>query len=245
MPSLLITPPVPSRGRAATRTASVIITGDDVYEDLFTASCELQDLLVAAGFVARVRFGSASLADASNDDLVVLYTAGGKMRNEEQSALAAAVAAGTGLLALHSTVLPRGGALDRLTGVVFGSHGPYPHESRFTVRVDRSHPIFADAGQEATAAPGSAPFSSESDGFTIEHEHYRVATADGVRVAAWREAPYGREPIVTTRIDGAGRVCWVQLGHDRRVWGEPSVRQLITAAAHWLARRPNSSGSEE
>lgn len=204
------------------RRASVVIGGDDVYEDLFTASCELQELCTEAGFVARVRFGAACLRETDGDDLVVLYTAGGLFDGDEQSALSAAIASGTGLLSIHSTALPRHGALDELTGVVFDSHGPEPHADRFTVHIDPEHPLFA-----GTSVPRC---------FDIDHEHYRTSVAAGTRVAAWRDIPYGREPLVLTRNEGDGRVCWVQFGHDMRVWGEPAVRAIVLAAVRWSAR---------
>jgi type 1 glutamine amidotransferase len=72
------------------------------------------------------------------------------------------------------------------------------------------------------------------DEFELTHEHYRVELADDLDVVAWRDAPYGTEPLVAVQRYGEGRVCFVQFGHDLRVWDEPAVRGIVTNAAVWL-----------
>jgi type 1 glutamine amidotransferase len=226
---------------APTRTwprALVLINGDDVYEDLFTASTQLQQILVGAGFAAQVVVGTDRLTMAAKADLVVLYTALGLFPQRRQKALADAVAAGTGLIAVHSTSVypcsPDGGvaeshqAIAELIGCRFLSHGPDPHESRFTVGVSRTHPVVGELAA-----------------FDITHEHYQLELTPPGEVIAWREpvtgGAVGAEPVCYVRSFGAGRVCYVQLGHDMRVWGEPAVRELIARAADW-ARRPLRPG---
>ena len=69
----------------------------------------------------------------------------------------------------------------------------------------------------------------------------RLAPAE---VVAWRDQAVGAaaaEPVCYVRSVGAGRVCYLQLGHDMRVWDEHAVRELITRAARW-ARRPLGPG---
>ncbi|MFF1877241.1 ThuA domain-containing protein [Leifsonia sp. NPDC058230] len=207
-------------------TAQVVIAGDDVYEDLFTASVELQDLLASAGFVTRVRMGTGLFAHPLSDDLIVLYRAAGTFTPAEQRGLADAVAAGAGLLAIHSTaVFDADADLLALVGARYVDHGPQPHESRFRVDL-AAHPVTAGL-----------------DPFELTHEHYRTEPADGVEVVAWREAPYGAEPLVVAHEYGAGRVCFVQFGHDLRVWDEPGVRATVMNAAAWLtaASKPNEN----
>jgi type 1 glutamine amidotransferase len=217
------------RVRARATTAQVVIAGDDVYEDLFTASVELQDLLATDGFLTRVRMGTALFAQPVDDDLIVLYRASGRFTDEERDGLAEAVAGGAGLLAIHSTaVFDDDPELLRLFGARYTEHGPQPHESRFRVQPAEGHPETA----------GLTPFD-------LTHEHYRLELADGVDVLAWREAPYGREPLVTAHRYGAGRVCFVQFGHDLRVWDEPRVRDIITTAAAWLTTTANRSETED
>jgi type 1 glutamine amidotransferase len=214
-------------------SALIIINGDDVYEDLFTAGLKLADILVAAGLATRTAMGTACLDQYRLDpqgvpDLVVLYTALGCFPPSRQAALASAVRSGAGLLAVHAAnVFPGSGAAPgpddqtayQLIGSRYASHGPAPHESRFLVETDLEHPV------TRRLAP-----------FEITHEHYRVETADDVRVVAWRHTPARREPIAYVRRDGRGRVCYLQLGHDMRAWDDPPVREFVTRAARWARR---------
>jgi uncharacterized protein len=209
-------------------SALVVLNGDDVYEDLFTAGQKLAAMLTAVGFTTTTAMGTGRLDRRATADLVVLYTALGSFPPERQSALADAVRSGTGLLALHaSNVFPgsaAGPAPDhetayRLIGSRYVSHGPPPHESRFQVHTDRRHPV----------TRSTAPFR-------ITHEHYRIETAGDVRVIAWRRTPDGHEPIGYVRRDGRGRVCYLQLGHDMRTWDDPPVRDMVTRAACWARR---------
>jgi uncharacterized protein len=205
--------------------ALAVIGGDDVYEDLFTASRALAGLAVGAGLATRISMGTGRLAQVAADtDLVLLYTAMGSFPEPAQAALAAAVRAGTGLIAVHSAnVFPaRDGALDpayrqayALIGSRYASHGPPPHESRFTVRTDQGHPLTRGLGD-----------------FGITHEHYHLELTADVRVVAWR----GTEAVAHVREEGRGRVAYVQLGHDMRVWDDPTARALMTRCIGWVTR---------
>lgn len=209
-------------------TALAMISGDDVYEDLFTAASALRSALTEEGFATRTALGTARLDGAADADVVVLYTALGRFTAEQREGLARAVHGGCGLVAVHSTTVlasppDQPDESDRLLAELIGSrylsHGPLPHESRFEVRLDAQHELTA----------GIAPFE-------VTHEHYRLATAADVRVVAWRETDTGTEPLVHVRQYGDGRVCYIQLGHDMRIWGEPAMRQLVRRAARWACR---------
>jgi hypothetical protein len=211
-------------------TALVVVTGDDVYEDLFTAVDQLRDLLTAEGFVTRTAIGTDRLADAGADDLIVLYTAAGRFTVAQRQGLARAVETGAGLLAVHSTAVltsPPDQELFELIGSRYVSHGPPPHESRLRVRLDPDHEL----------TRGIEPFE-------LTHEHYRLVTAPDVRVLAWRTTADGPEPLVHVRAHGRGRVCYLQFGHDRRAWGEPAVRQLFRRAARWAGRPGPDRGDD-
>jgi uncharacterized protein len=219
-----------ARGRPS---ALVVIDGDDVYEDLFTASLKLAEILTAAGFVARATMGTARLPEGGDSDppaadLFVLYTAAGNFPPDRQEALADAVRSGSGLLAVHSANVFPGSAAGvaashrtacQLIGSRYLSHGPEPHHSRFRVGTDRRHPVTEHAMP-----------------FRISHEHYQIETATDARVVAWRDTPDGgRQPVAYVRHEGRGRVCYLQLGHDMRCWDEPPVRELVTHAGRWAA----------
>jgi type 1 glutamine amidotransferase len=175
--------------------------------------------------------GTDRLAQAAADTgLVLLYTAMGSFSEPAQAALAAAVRAGTGLIAVHSANVfpaPDGapGTLDpafrqayALIGSRYASHGPPPHESRFTVQTDQGHPLTRGLSD-----------------FEITHEHYHLELTADVRVVARR----GTEAVVHVRQEGRGRVAYVQLGHDMRVWDDPKARALMTRCIGWVLDSQN------
>lgn len=211
--------------RFRSRSALVVITGDDVYEDLFTASRSLQDILAGQGFATRAAMGTAALASQPAAGLIVLYTAMGAFPPPDQLALAEAVRSGTGLIAVHAAnVFPTAGGrpadsfgqIFSLIGSRYAAHGPPPHESRFRVQTD----------PRSDVTRGIPPFE-------ITHEHYHIEVAADAEVIAWRHTPAGREPVAYLRREGAGRVGYLQLGHDMRAWDEPPVRELIRRCARW------------
>lgn len=89
-----------------TPQAVILVGGDDVYEDLFGASFALADIAAEAGFIASRRMGLGSVAwfadRGSMPDVLALYTAMGEASQRQQQALADAVAAGMGLVAVHT-----------------------------------------------------------------------------------------------------------------------------------------------
>lgn len=211
----------------STARAVVAIAGDDVYEDLFGVGAELQQLLAATGIAGALRMGMGWLDGADVPDLIVLYAAMGGYSAARVARLVSLVETGTGLIVVHSSAVfptadghpvPPHDALFELFGVRYESHGPQPHSSRFEVRLDE-HPV------TARVVP-----------FTIEHEHYRLEITPSTRVVAYRETAVGREPIVTVRDEGDGRICFLQLGHDMRSMREPAVRRLIENAAAWASK---------
>jgi len=211
-----------------TKRAVVVLGGDDVYEDLTGVADAVAQLLAEAGFATRSRMGTAALLHLADAELVVLDTAVPELTLERVEALAEAVRAGTGLLVMHaSAVAPEGDAGRRLAALVgarFASHGPRPHESRFTVETDPAHPITDGIGT-----------------FDLDHEHYLLETSADATPIAWRRTDDGREPLALVRTEGAGRVCYLQLGHDTRPIAEPPVRQLLIRAAVWRTR-PGKEG---
>jgi uncharacterized protein len=219
-------------------SAEIVINGDDVYEDLLGTAATLQELASSVGFATTKGIGMWRFLDARAKpapDVYVLYTATGAFSEDEQRGLVSRVRAGTGLLALHASnvfATAKSGQGDDhklvydLIGSRFSSHGLPPHESRFWVKFDRAHAI----------THGLADFE-------VTHEHYVIELADpAVEVLAVRQAAEGPEPLLYVRHDGKGRVCYLQLGHDMRVWDEPRVRTLLGRTLWWCAgeRHPHA-----
>jgi type 1 glutamine amidotransferase len=43
-------------------------------------------------------------------------------------------------------------------------------------------------------------------------------------------------PVLYTRQVGEGRVVYLAMGHDLRVWGEPNFQTLVKQALRWVAK---------
>lgn len=204
-----------------TLTAELVLGGDDVYEDLVGVGDALAQLLAGLGIAARRRMGTAAFAMDPAPALFVLDTAVPELTVERVDALTAAVRGGAGLLVVHASAVvptgPVGDAMAALIGACFASHGPQPHESRFAVEGDPAHPITA-----------GLPV------FEVDHEHYALEVATDATPIAWRITADGRESVVVVRTEGAGRVAYLQLGHDTRPFGEPAVHDLVARIIGWL-----------
>lgn len=216
-----------------TRNALVVVNGDDIHHDLLTASQVFQQLGIEAGLVTRRAMGMNRFVEprpeTADADVYLLYSAGGQFPTAQQEALAASVAAGTGLVGVHGANIlgwegdridPADRPMFELLGNRYLSHGPGHHEGRHTIEIVAEHPI-----------------TDGLDDFDLFDEYYEFELADdGVHVLAQRHRADGAViPVLYTRTVGAGRVVYLALGHDMRSWGEPSVRTLVRRAIAWAA----------
>ncbi|MFD4958853.1 ThuA domain-containing protein [Microbacterium sp. NPDC058389] len=215
--------------------ALVLINGDDIHHDLITASLVFQQLGVEAGFATRRGIGLNRFIDArpetADADVYLLYTAGGSFPAAQQQALADAVGAGKGVVALHGANImgmAADGGLDAewaalyvALGNRYLSHGPGHHEGRHRVDIVAEHPV--TAGVES---------------FELFDEYYEFELADDdVTVLATRTRADGEIiPVLYVREVGDGRVVYLALGHDLRSWGEPAFRRLVVQAMQWAGR---------
>ena len=213
---------------AATRSAMVVVSGDDIHHDLLSAASVFQTLGTEAGFVTTAAMGMGRFIDpmprTAEADVYLLYTSGGLSSAAQQEALAAAVAGGKGLVAIHcSNVLgPDDQAMYSLLGNRYLSHGPDHHEGTFEVVVAGDHPVTRGVGN-----------------FTLFDEYYEFefASDDHVVLASRRRVSDGLSiPVLYVRSFGAGRVCYLALGHDMRAWGQPAFRALVRQALTWASK---------
>jgi type 1 glutamine amidotransferase len=221
--------------------AMVVVNGDDIHHDLISAAEVFRQLGVEAGFATRRAMGTGRFLDprpeTADNDVYLLYTAGGQFATEQQQALADAVHAGKGLVGVHcANVLGwQGDGLDpayrpffELLGNRYLSHGPGHHEGRHTIEILADHPVTAGVS-DFDLFDEYYEFEFADDAVTILAQRHR---ADGVAI-----------PVLYTREFGAGRVVYLALGHDMRSWGEPPVRALVRQALRWAARL--DQGGEE
>ena len=126
------------------------------------------------------------------------------------------VAAGNGLLVLHSgtALYDNAPSLCRLMGGVFTGHPP---QCPVTVAPRPDHPL----------TEGSAPF-------TLRDEHYMMEMNDpNVDFFLHTESEHGRQPAGWTRTEGAGRVCVLTPGHNPEVWRHPPYQALLRNSLAW------------
>src|SRR5262249_23093593 len=162
-----------------------------------------------AGFATRKAMGTSRFVDplpaTADADVYLLYTAGGQFTIPQQRALADAVAAGKGLLGVHTTNQVGPGPLSELLGTR-SAHGI---GWRATVEIVTGHPITEGVTD-----------------FEVFDEVADVLLADDVTVLA----RFGGRPALYARQVDSGRVAYLALGHDMRSWGEPGVRALVRQA---------------
>jgi type 1 glutamine amidotransferase len=213
--------------------AMVIVNGDDIHHDLIAAASVFQQLGVEAGFSTRRAMGLNRFVDphptTAENDVYLLYTAGGEFATAQQQALADAVRAGKGLVGVHGANILgwQGDGLDQayrpffeLLGNRYLSHGPGHHEGRHAIEIVAEHPITAGLSD-----------------FELFDEYYEFELADDeVTVLAQRHRADGEAiPVLYAREFGVGRVVYLALGHDMRSWGEPPVRALVRQSLRWAA----------
>jgi len=211
-----------------------IVSGDDIHHDLLSAATVFQALGTEAGFVTTRAAGLQRFIDpkpvTAETDVFVLYTSGGQFSTEQQRALATAVAGGKGLVAIHATnvlgvedgrIAPGDRPFYDLLGNRYLSHGPGHHEGEFEVNVVADHEITTGVAD-----------------FELFDEYYEFELSDhNVDILATRLRADGEViPVLYSRVVGAGRVCYLALGHDLRAWGQPPFRSIVRQAIGWAGR---------
>ncbi|MCK8475553.1 ThuA domain-containing protein [Microbacterium aurugineum] len=210
--------------------ALVVVGGDDTHHDLLGAADVLTRIGSAAGFVTSPAVGMQRFVnprpETADADVYVLYDSGAAFGGDQQAALAAAVSAGKGVVALHmSNVMGDPEGADRayrdLLGNHYLSHGPGHHEGRHRIDMVAAHPV-TDGVDDFELFDEYYEFAFADDNHTVLAERTRE---DGVRI-----------PVLYAREVGEGRVVYFALGHDMRAWGEPSFRRILAQAIRWAGR---------
>lgn len=150
---------------------------------------------------------------------VVNYTTDRDLGDAQYAALVAFVRAGGGYLGVHCAADTWRNQPDskRLLGGRFVSHPP---QLPVVVEIaDLAHPITRGLGS-----------------FAVFDELYMLDT-EGTDPHLLAQSPsVGLQPVAWWRDEGAGRVFYTSLGHNRETYTEPTFRALLGRAAVWAAR---------
>lgn len=150
-------------------------------------------------------------------DVILNFSTDLVATDDQIDALLNAVHSGIGFVGLHAAnaTFRASDAYCAMIGSRFARHPPI---KRFTVRIENAeHPIIQGI-----------------DSFEIEDERYELNNvAEDMQVLAYAEG----HPSIYTRQYGAGRVCYMAPGHDRRTIALPVYCKLVEQAVMWAARR--------
>ena len=203
----------------------LLVTGQDTnkYHDLAGNSARVAGFLGAEEDIRVVTTDDYAALESPGIDaytVVLLNTFCGSASPKQIDDLCSFVEGGKGLVVLHAGILfcgdnPKYGSL--VGGKICG-HAPY---GDFDVTIE-------DRDQAVTQG---------MDGFRIRDELYDSECAGEVRVLAtgmWRQK---RCPVVWTKAQGRGRVCYLAFGHDAPALANAGFRAIMIRAVRWVGGR--------
>ncbi len=202
--------------------ALVLVGGSETWHDCIAAGLAITGQLRQQGIQARISQDAGQLCDQRHGpyDVVVHYGQQKCWSGPEQQALHRFVMDGGGLVPLHCANvmgLPGHELYEDLVGSRFTGHERF---GRCTVDPCEEHPV--------TAGCPSFTLEDELYSFSWQGSPGRVlATGSGGGLVG--------VPVVYVREHGAGRVCYISLGHDARSWGHRGFNQLLVQATLWAA----------
>jgi type 1 glutamine amidotransferase len=204
--------------------AVVLIGGSEYYHDCIAGGQALVDMLSAQGIAAVLSQDASLFGDRRSErfDVALLYSQQKRLTTAEQEALDRFVAHGHGFVPVHAANvlgMPDHERYEGMVGSAFTSHDRF---GRFTVSVAGSHPV----------TEGVQDFAIDDELYHIE---WRGTPGDVLATGSSEATPAA--PVIYTRTHGAGRICYIALGHDGRAWGHPSFRTLVGNATRWAAGR--------
>jgi type 1 glutamine amidotransferase len=222
---------------------ALIVTGG-IYHPFDETGPLVAEQIAAAGLTPQIVHGASEGLDrfaAEGADLLVLHCLAFTMTQADKyaplrashayeapprvrEAIAAHLAAGRGLLGLHTAAIcfdtwPEWGALLGAGWVWGTSHHPPPGPMR--VSLHAGHPV----------SQGIEDFDTDDElycGLRVAPDAQVLATAEAGPVP---EA----QPVVTVR-EAAGRSVYSALGHDAAAFAPAAHRRLLQQAARWAAR---------
>ncbi|MCA9413269.1 MAG: ThuA domain-containing protein [Candidatus Omnitrophica bacterium] len=150
-------------------------------------------------------------------DVLILYVQEERLSKNQTSDLVTWVSKGKTLIGLHCATAsfldnPEYG---RLLGWRFSNHGPI-HRSEVEP-TETDHPI-------TRRIP---PFKVEDELYLLED---LAGDSEILLTARWQG---GKQPILTFRQEGKGKVVYFALGHDARSLGDPTFQKILLRSIRW------------
>ncbi|MBM7503925.1 ThuA domain-containing protein [Agromyces aurantiacus] len=221
---------------------AIILSGAGRYADPWhpyaETSARLAELVAAAGYDVEVRDDvDAALAALRDDVDLVVVNAGDPdgpvpdgveadaQVEVDDTALAAAMDRGIGVLAMHASAssLRDYPAFDHAIG------------ARWEPEVSW-HPPFGEARVHLV---GTHAVCEGLDDFTVEDERYaNLRLLEVIEPIAEHEEGGVRHPLVWAREFGRSRLVYDALGHDARSYDSAGHRALLARALEWLSHVP-------
>jgi type 1 glutamine amidotransferase len=222
---------------------ALIVTGG-IFHPFDETGPQVATILRDAGFEPVLLDGVADgLARFTRDgaDLLVLHCLAWTMTQAEKyapyradlaydppapvrAAIRAHLAAGRGLLGLHTAAICFDTWAD--WGAILGAGWVWGRSH---------HPV---PGPVHVASPAAHPVTEGVGAFDLTDELYcamTIAPDATVLATATTPAVAGPQPVVTARAEGAGRVVYSALGHDAASFAAPQHARLVAQAATWAA----------
>jgi type 1 glutamine amidotransferase len=228
---------------------NLILTGG-LYHPFEAASETLRELLEPVGFESDITtdiHAGLSWLDDGGYDLLTVYALRWPMLAErfdndralwavtleevDRQRIDAHLAAGKGLLALHTAAIsfddwPRWRDIVG-AGWIWGTSYHPPHGPVQVAMTPRAHPI-----------------TQGLQGFGFADEAYaRMDLVSGIEPLATVQASVQQEPspALWARELGSARVAYDALGHDSDSLNHPTHRRIVQRAALWATRQPDSA----
>ena len=156
----------------------------------------------------------------SRYDLIINLSTGRTLGAEQERGLLSFVRSGRGLVGIHNgadTFKNSPQYIAALGGVFVG----HPPQLDIAVEfVDPANPIVA----------GLEPFTLRDELYLLDWQPERVHLIAETHSHERREVP-----IAWTREEGAGRVYYLSLGHNRSTYDHPTYAQMLGRGCRWAA----------
>ncbi len=211
----------------------LVISGSAAYADEWhdfpTTSARVAAVLEGLGHSVRITEDvGPALASPGPAGLLVLNIgrpAGARPADGARAArtcLKSYLAAGGGLLALHSSVIALS-TVPELRGLLGGAW----------VEGRSMHPPYGEAAVERTAA--GHPVATGLGDFAVLDERYSYLDVEpDATVLFDHEHDGDRHPLVWARTAGSGRIVYDALGHDAASYDSAGHQALLGRSVRWL-----------